>query len=88
MRANSCTLSHLLAQPHPPEQQHQRCKKRNPCLPPNTRLLRHGQHPVHCASDLIPAILELVVHFLRQGCRVADFVADEVCQLFRSASVV
>lgn len=75
----------LLLHPHPPEQQHHGGEKRNPCFPPNTRLLCHPKHPVHRALDFVPAVLELVIHFLRQGGTVADLVADEVCQLQQSA---
>lgn len=67
--------------PHPPKQQHEGDEERNPGFPPDTRLLGHAKHPIHGASDLVPTVLELVVHFLGEGGGVTDFVADEVCQL-------
>lgn len=80
---NSFPLSILLsfAQPHPPKQQYHSSEEPQPRLPPHPRLLRHPQHPIHCTPKPIPRILKLVVHFLREGGRVADFVADEVCKL-------
>jgi hypothetical protein len=71
--------SHPALQPHPPKQHHNRDKEPQPRLPPHTRFLRHPQHPAHGALYLIPRVLKLVVHLLREGRRVADFVADEVC---------
>jgi len=70
-----------LTQPNPPKQQYNRRKEAQPNLPPDTRLLRHPQHASHGTPEAIPRVLELVVHFLSEGCGVADFVADEVCQL-------
>lgn len=70
-----------LPEPHPPEQQDQRSEKSKPCFPPNARLLRHAEHPVHRAFNLVPAVLKLIVHLLRKRRRVANFVADEVRQL-------
>ena len=68
----------LNSQPHPPKQHDNRRKEPQPHPPPHARLLRHPQHAIHGAPDLIPAALELVVHSLRKACGVADFVADEV----------
>jgi hypothetical protein len=66
------------SQPNPPKQYHNRDKEPQPRLPPHARLLGHPQHPAHGALYLIPRVLKLVVHLLREGCRVADLVADEV----------
>jgi hypothetical protein len=74
-------LNLSLTQPNPPKQQNNRRKEAQPNLPPHARLLRHPQHAIHGALEPIPRVLELVVHFLGEGGRVADFVADEVCQL-------
>lgn len=86
-RAGSQTLyphanAPSLTQPHPPKQQHQRREKRNPRFPSDPGLLCHPQHPVHRAADLVPGVLELVVHLFGQGGRVADLIADEVRQLW------
>jgi hypothetical protein len=70
-----------LAQPHPPKQQYNNREEPDPNLPPNPRLLRHAQHAIHSAFYLVSRVFELVVHLLGEGGRVADFVADEVCEL-------
>ena len=68
-------------QPHPPKQQYHHGKKPHPHPPPHARLLRHPQHAPHRAAQPIPRVLKLVVHLLRQRRRVANLVANEVCQL-------
>jgi hypothetical protein len=75
-----------LPQPNPPKQQYDGSKEAQPSLPPNTRLLSHPQHAVHRALETDPRIFKLIVHLLCQGGRVADFVANKVCQLFSSKS--
>jgi hypothetical protein len=75
-------------QPHPPKEQNNRRKKPNPNLPPDARLLRHPQHAIHSALNFMSRILKLVVHLLSKGSGVADFVADEVCQLNSDVSTI
>jgi hypothetical protein len=75
-------LSPLLSpQPNPPKQHPNRREKTQPYPPPDPRLLRHPQHAIHRAPKLIPRVFKLVVHFLRQGGRRANLVADEMRQL-------
>lgn len=74
----------LLPQPHPPKQQYDRRKEPKPRLPPNTRLLRHAEHTIHSAPNLIPRVFKLIIHFLSEGGGVADFVADKMGELLWS----
>jgi hypothetical protein len=68
----------LLTQPHPPKQQYDRSKEPNPNFPPHTRLLRHSQHTIHSALDLVSRVFKLIVHLLGEGGGIADFVSDEM----------
>jgi hypothetical protein len=70
-----------LSQPNPPKQQYNRRKEAQPRLPPNARLLRHPQHAIHGALQFIPRVLKLIIHLLREGRRIANLVANKVCQL-------
>lgn len=73
--------AYVSEQPHIPKQKNDRGKKTQPHPPPNTRLLRHPQHPIHRAAYLQPRVLKLVVHPVGERARVADLVADGYGQL-------
>lgn len=76
----------FLPQPYPPKEQYDHRKEPHPDLPTNARLLGHAQHASHSPLDLIPRVLKLIVHLLCQGGRIADLVANKVCQLRMSIS--
>lgn len=75
------------SQPHIPEEHNHKRKEAEPHLPPHTRLLRHPQHAIHRPLKLRTRIPKLIIHLLRQGCRVADFVSNAYCDLVRGSAL-
>ena len=71
-----------LEQPDVPEQSNDKGKEDEPHLPTHTGTLRHTQHTVHGALELITRIRELIIHLFRQRSRIADFIANTQSKLF------
>ena len=65
-----------LKQPHVHEDENDGRKEQQPHLPAHTCTLRHQQHPVHRSAQTQSRRVEAIVHFLREGRRVSNFVAN------------